>query len=434
MACAAHHHCDQDWLPIHEEYCIKWNKISMALKMAKKQHWIDWLDNMTGGGVWIANKYLSTASRAVITHIPSLQALGVPPGSPTATSNDQKSDLLATTFFPPPPTSSTVPTNFQYPHLVPLLPTITDTTLASAITKFSPYKAPGADSICNIVFKKCSDIFSPHLLCLFKATMSLNTFYAPWRDFITVVLWKPGHPDYMLPKVYWPIVLLNTTYKLLSVIVADQLSYLLEVNHLLPHTHFSRHPGRSTTDFLHLLEAMIRNAWWNHKVVSVLFLDIKGAFPNSVTSCLIHNLCKRWILADITSFIQCALCLHYTQLKFDGYLSDWIPINNRIGQEDPLSIVLYIIYNTDVLDIPPANGCFISMQAFVDNMMLLAVGKTFGETHAMLKDMMEHPGGGYNWAGGHNSRFKTSKFALLDFSPNPHREWPNLTLCHGTIK
>ena len=103
-----------------------------------------------------------------------------------------------------------------------------------AIAKLSPYKAPGSDGICNIVFKKYSDVLSPHLLRPFKATLSLNTFYTPWKDFTTVVLQKPRHLDYTLPKAYHLIALLNTTYKLLSTIVAKRLSYLLEANQLLP--------------------------------------------------------------------------------------------------------------------------------------------------------------------------------------------------------
>ena len=104
-------------------------------------------------------------------------------------------------------------------------------------------------------------------------------------------------------------------------------------------------------------------------------------------------------------------------LKFNGYLSDWIPINNGIGQGDPLSMILYIVYNTDLLDIPPANSRSESVQAFVDHTMLLAIGKIFEETRATLKAMMDRLGGGYDWAADHNSTFETSKFTLMDFSP-----------------
>jgi hypothetical protein len=111
-----------------------------------------------------------------------------------------------------------------------------------------------------------------------------------------------------------------------------------------------------------------------------------------------------------------ALAHRRTKLKFDGFQStDWIPINNGIGQGDPLSMVLYIIYNTNLLKIYNGHEKTERAQAFIDDTMLLAIGKTFKDTHATLKDMMEHRGGGYDWAEVHNSHFETTKFALLDF-------------------
>ncbi|KAG2064713.1 hypothetical protein BDR04DRAFT_957286, partial [Suillus decipiens] len=79
----------------------------------------------------------------------------------------------------------------------------------------SPYKAPGPDGICNVVFIYCTDLLHPFLLHLFRAVFSHNTYYDPWCDFTMVVLHKPGKPDYTITKAYRPIVLLNTTCKLL---------------------------------------------------------------------------------------------------------------------------------------------------------------------------------------------------------------------------
>ena len=52
-------------------------------------------------------------------------------------------------------------------------------------------------------------------------------------------------------------------------------------------------------------------------------------------------------------------------LKFDGYILDCIPIDNRIGQGDLLSIVLYQFYNADLLDIPKHSDK--DMVAYVDD-------------------------------------------------------------------
>ncbi|EJD45154.1 hypothetical protein AURDEDRAFT_49485, partial [Auricularia subglabra TFB-10046 SS5] len=36
-------------------------------------------------------------------------------------------------------------------------------------------------------------------------------------------------------------------------------------------------------------------------------------------------------------------------LKFDDYASDWFDVNNGIGQGDPLSMILYLFYNSDMV-------------------------------------------------------------------------------------
>ena len=108
-----------------------------------------------------------------------------------------------------------------------------------------------------------------------------------------VILRKPGKPRYDIPKAYRPIALLNTMWKTLTAIIADQLTFYSEKFHLLPANHFGGRPGRTTTDAIHLLVHKIKNAQRKGEVTSVLFLDVEGAFPNAVPELLAHNL-RKW--------------------------------------------------------------------------------------------------------------------------------------------
>jgi hypothetical protein len=92
---------------------------------------------------------------------------------------------------------------------------------------------------------------------------------------------------------------------------------------------------------MHLLTYKIKAAWWKGQVASVLFLDIEGAFPNVVPSTLIHNLWKRGIPDKIVKFIAGMLDGRVTMLKFNNYTSNPFPVDNSIGQGDPLSMALY---------------------------------------------------------------------------------------------
>ena len=127
----------------------------------------------------------------------------------------------------------------------------------------------------------------------------------------------------------------------------------------------------------------------------------------------------------IVNFTEKLLQGRKTRLRFDDFLSDWFSITNGIGQGDPFSMLLFIIYNSDLVEM--AEGSSELTLAFVDDTAFIAIGKTFEETHSILKNMLERENGGYQWSKDHNSRFETSKFALIDFTRSRTKE--RLPLC-----
>ncbi|KAG2063299.1 hypothetical protein BDR04DRAFT_973416, partial [Suillus decipiens] len=70
-------------------------------------------------------------------------------------------------------------------------------------------------------------------------------------------------------------------------------------------------------------------------------------------------------------------------LKFNGYTSEWFPVTNGIGQGDPLSIILYIIYSSDPVNIArPCQGHEALKEltlAFIDDTAFIAIGKDFNK-------------------------------------------------------
>ncbi len=238
--------------------------------------------------------------------------------------------------------------------------------------------------------------------------------YEPWKYFTTVVLCKPGKPCYDIPKAYRPIALLNTMWKILMGIMAEQLSYYTEKYQLLLDHHYGGQPGQTTTDAMHLLTYRIKDAWHKGKVMSVLLLDIKGTFPNAVPEKLVHNMRKHKVPSKIIDFMEEMLANRATRLKFDDYKSDESPISNSIGQGDPLSMGLYQYYNADLLDISAkANELMVT---YVNDTFLGAIADTFKETHEILTDMMIRENGVSMWSKDHNSLLEYSKLALMDFA------------------
>ena len=186
--------------------------------------------------------------------------------------------------------------------------------LHQQISRLKPHKALGEDGIPNVVLKQVAELLMPYLIQIFRAVFRLGTYSDSWCTWDTIVLRKPGKPRYNVPKAHQPIALMNTIGKLLSAIVAEDITYMCERYGLLPDTHFGGRPGKSTSDVMHYLANKIKGAWRHHKVAAVLFLDIEGAFPNAVTERLLHNMRMRQLPEPYVKFIDCMLTSRHTKL------------------------------------------------------------------------------------------------------------------------
>lgn len=197
---------------------------------------------------------------------------------------------------------------------------------------------------------------------------------------------------------------------------------MAEAEGLLPPNHFGGRPGRATTDSIHLVVKTIKDTWRKHEVASVLFLDVKGAFPSVAIEVLAHELRMRGVPKEHVEWVKRRNEGRKTTLVFDDHRSKEFEVENGLDQGDAQSLILYILYNAGILAIPIfRNGEWAFI--FVDDVALAVTCKTFDDTHAKLKGMMEREKGIFQWAKEHNCEFGIEKFQLLDASrqtePNP---------------
>src|SRR5712675_1245637 len=399
---------------IHTEHKEAAKRYDKTLQYTKKQHWRDWLEKAEDPDIWTASKLIAApAMDRGKARIPMLKH-EVDGQESSARSNEEKSRALAKCFFPAKPEEDDAQPVCRYPRQCTKNTKITVEQVRDRIKRLKPYKAPGPDGIPNIILTKCVDILEDRLVSIYEGIFERGLMYKPWKSFTTIVLRKPGKPRYDIPKAYRPIALLNTMWKVLTAVIAEQLTHTAELHHLLLANHFGGRPGHTTTDAMHLLLTTIKSSWHAGKVTAVLFLDIEGAFPNAVPSRLTHNLRKRRVPGKIVNFVHNMLRDRITTLKFDGFNSETIGIDNGIGQGDPLSMILYQFYNADLLDIPAEKGE--SAIAYVDDTLLLSTADTFQEAHVKLVSMMTRTGGVDDWSQVHNSPLEYSKLALIDFA------------------
>jgi len=86
-------------------------------------------------------------------------------------------------------------------------------------------------------------------------------------------------------------------------------------------------------------------------------------------------------------------------------------IDNGIGQGDPLSMILYIIYNADLIKI--AEGNQEESLGYIDDAKVIAEGENFHNTTSKIEDIMNRQGGAFEWSLQYNSNFEISKLTIM---------------------
>ena len=270
-------------------------------------------------------------------------------------------------------------------------------------------------TIPNSVFIHAKDPLVPHIGPLFRATNTLDFYPPEWARTETLILKKPGKPDYTTPWARSPIAFSDGLARLLNKCLAMDMVTMCERLQILPANHFRARPGRTTTDSIHLLTKSVKDAWRKKQVASALFLDVKSAFPSVDITRLVHNMRKRGIPKQYTDWLL---------RRFR--LFRWPPVRTFqcpkwTGPRDPFSGILYLLYNSDlpkIADIKLGEQLLL----FVDDAVILVTGKDFTATHAKLRDIMTRTNGIFVWAALHNCEFGIDKFQLLDFTKKmvPH--------------
>ncbi|CDO68069.1 hypothetical protein BN946_scf184347.g6 [Trametes cinnabarina] len=433
LARESHRHRADKAHPVHAEYRRLRNRYTDAIRAAKKDHWQAWIDSVDGKTIWDANRFLRRGpTDGGSARIPPIKALDDNGRPCILNSNADKGAEFHKTFFLPPSAAGVPEGPFPKPRFS--FRPITDEQVRQAIRSLRAFKAPGPDAIPNEGYKHCVDTVAPILASLFRATFTLSYYPDAWKLSATVVLQKPGKSDYTVAKSWRPIALLNCISKILSRCVADVLVYEAERLSLLAHMQFGGRAGRTTTDSLHLVTKTVKDAWRRGHVASILFLDIKSAFPAADPERLYYNLRMRGVPTEYVDWLRVKLTGRRTRLLFDDYVSDPFDIASGIDQGCPLSVILYAFYNSDLIDSADTADGELAVGS-MDDVALVVTGKTFDSCHEKARHFLDRDGGALAWSASHNSTFSLDKFGLLNCKAQPRRIGlgPPLTLSDGTV-
>jgi hypothetical protein len=125
------------------------------------------------------------------------------------------------------------------------------------------------------VIKQDPDIF----VAIANKYLELGHFPTRWKNASVVILRKNGKDDYADPKSYRPIGLLPVMGKILEKMLVGRIKW-----HVVPGIsprQYGFMPQRSTEDALYTLMQRIRTSIEGKPIITLVSLDIEGAFDNA---------------------------------------------------------------------------------------------------------------------------------------------------------
>jgi hypothetical protein len=144
-------------------------------------------------------------------------------------------------------------------------------------------------------------------------------------------------------------------------------------------------------------------------VASLLLLDVSGAYDNVSKKRLLLR--KRGISQKIWGWVESFLSDRPTILKLQEYTAPSTPIQTRIPQGSPVSPILYLFYNADLLEACKTEQT--EVVGYIDDVSILAIGPTSVRNCKNLKGIHKKA---EDWAKKHGSQFSPTKYELVHFT------------------
>jgi len=389
------------------------NDYNILIDKTKQQHWNNWLDSVSSKTIWDAHKFTAApASDGSKARIPTLRVKNDDGTVTDILGNQGKSEALHKVFFYQPPADFGVDPDFHYDEPTIGFEEVANEQITRVARSLNPYKAPGLNGISNSILTHCADLLSPHLGPIFRSTFRAGYYPHKWKRYKTIVLRKPGKPDYNIPNAYRPIALLDVFAKLLSSCVKELWEYHVERLNLLPKSQYGGRKGRTATDAVHSLVDFTKRAWRRRREVIILFLDIKGAFPNVAVPVLVHDMRRMGFHPKYTDWITNKTTDRETVLAFDDYVSQPFGVKHGLDQGCNLSPFLYNCYSADQMKAFVGKTDELG-NTFADDGVCAVSAESLELAGAAIGEMFRRPEGPQAWGASHHSLYDLVKSGAL---------------------
>ena len=225
-------------------------------------------------------------------------------------------------------------------------PTISQKEIWDALRPTANSSAPGPDHVTWRHLKLALSFPDTDLALatLFNKICFTGTWPQHFKESVSVIIPKPNKPDYMIPKAYRPIALLNTLGKLLTKILANRLQHDAAEFNILHRDQFGGIQGHSTIDAGLVLTDFIsehRERGWH---ASACAIDVAQFFPSLSHEVMGRILDRLGFSPVIVTLIKSYFQDRVTSYKWDSATSRKYDFSLGTPQGDCLSPILSALY------------------------------------------------------------------------------------------
>ena len=249
---------------------------------------------------------------------------------------------------------------------------------------------------------------------LFNVCLNNDYCYDRFKELITITFKKLIKENYSQLKVYKLITLLNTLNKALKLIIVKRINYLTEIFDLFFKTHINGRRITFTEHAVHLILKKIYSVWdFKAFITSMLSLNVVEVFDNVLHAKLLHNFRKRRIFILIVKWVKNFLKDRRIKIKLLKYIFDWIKIFTDILQSSSFSLILYLFYNANLLNICNVIKIKCMIIKWIDDINIIIIKSTARINIEILTRIHVKV---MNWVKRHVAVFVSVKYEFIYFT------------------
>ncbi len=187
-----------------------------------------------------------------------------------------------------------------------------------------------------------------------------------------MIFYKQKKSDYINFRFWRFIMLLSTVDKMIEAVTAAQLWWMTEQHVILSKLQMRIRKSCFSETVLNLLINQMHVIWKERNyVIFLLLLNIINIFNQVISSCLIHVLCMKRISEKLAKWVHIYIINHIIILMLLNTKIKKNIIIAEIFQNSLFSLILYLFYITELLNICNNNNERLSISIFVNNIILL---------------------------------------------------------------